>query len=69
MRNKSNLLVFLVVEWWWLVGMAWISSGGVDRAIMAAVIGDVQGGGGRRQPRLVVVVWKIKIKIKKAINN
>ena len=47
---------FLVVEWWWLVGMAWISGGGVDQAIMAVVIGDIQGGGGQRQPRLVVVV-------------
>ena len=32
---------FLVVEWWWLVGLAWISKGGVDRAIVAA--GTSQG--------------------------
>ena len=36
--------------------MAWISGGGVDQAIMAVVTGDIQGGGGQRQPRLVVVV-------------
>ena len=39
-----------------MVGLAWIPSGGVDRAIVAAVIGDVQGGDGWRWPRLVVVV-------------
>ena len=45
---KSNLLDFLVVEWWWLVGLAWISSGGVDWAIVVAVTGDVQCGDGQR---------------------
>ena len=38
------------------MGLAWISSGGVDRAIVAAVTGDVQGGDGWHRPRLVVVV-------------
>ena len=37
---KSYLLVFLL-EWWWLVRLAWISSGGVDRVILAAMTGDV----------------------------
>ena len=36
--------------------MAWIFGGGVDQAIMAVVTGDIQGGGGQHQPRLVVVV-------------
>ena len=39
-----------------MVGLAWISNGGVDGAIVAAMTGDVQGGDGRRWPRLVVVV-------------
>ena len=38
------------------MGLAWISSGGVDRAIVAVVIGDAQGRDGWHRPRLVVVV-------------
>ena len=38
------------------MGLAWISSGGVDGAIMATVTSDVQGGDGQHWPRLVEVV-------------
>ena len=47
---------FLVVEWWWLVGLAWIYGDGVDQVIVAAMTGDIQGRDGRHRPRLVVVV-------------
>ena len=34
-----------------------MSSSGVDRAMVAAVAGDIVGGGGRCRPRLMVVVF------------
>ena len=41
------------------MGLAWISSGGVDWAIVAAMTGDVQGGDSQCQPRLAVVVYLV----------
>ena len=56
MRNKVRFVGFFGGGVMVVGGLAWISSGGVDLAIVAVVTGDVQGGDGRHWPRLVVVV-------------